>query len=247
MEQKEIYVNFKLESKEDSRIYLAGSVEFGLDDEDIEWEYEQNDGFHSNRIPTYWKVNGEDLSFEFDQFISTIEFDVVEQELWGCRDENRTFDYGKYILVINEGAKMECIIEPAEERGDFVVEVIPVFNKEKIDLTSYMTDNWEIFDPYDVNLPTSCIEDGHIYFEIDKEYFEADESGREKIMEDINEEAQRIFARHLTHELGIYERYGDMMEQAFDDTWDNEWLFKLSQIEEDEELKEFMDREGFEY
>lgn len=104
---EEIYINFKVICKEDPRLYLDGSWDATdlLEDEYAtgEWEYMQNDGTHSEHFPTYWEVNGEDLSFEFHEFVSTIDFDVVEQDLWGLQNENRTLDYNEYILIINDG------------------------------------------------------------------------------------------------------------------------------------------------
>ena len=103
MEEK--WINFKLESKTDSRIYLRGEWDISSYDEDIDdgdWSYEQNDGQMASHIPSYWKVDGENLSFEFDQFIDSIDWDMFRQWLWDCQDEEKTVDCGDYILHINK-------------------------------------------------------------------------------------------------------------------------------------------------
>jgi len=157
--------------------------------------------------------------------------------------DTRTDD--NIILNINEGAKMECEIkETYDFKGDYVVEIVPVFNGEKIDLVQYMGEMNEIFDPWDTN--GFCeIENRCIYFEISKDYYDADL--KEDVLNDINEEARRIFARALTRELGIYSKYGEVMEQALDDHYENGWLFKLSQMvdKSDKELDAFLRYEGY--
>ena len=70
--------------------------------------------------------------------------------------------------------------------------------------------------------------------------------GKEELIEDVNEEARRIYARCLTYELGVYAKYGEQIEQSLDDSYDNEWLFKLSQLNDDN-LESFLQNEVFIY
>lgn len=106
MATEEKWVNFKIVSKNDERIYIAGQFNLNSYDEDTDmgdWEYEQNDGTYSSHIPSYWKVDGENLSFEFDNFIGKIDWGMFRQWLMDCRNESKTIDCGDYILHINGG------------------------------------------------------------------------------------------------------------------------------------------------
>jgi hypothetical protein len=250
---EEIYINFKIISNKNENVYTEGYVTINDEDgEDVDWYFWNGNGYQSSPFFQHDEETIKGLTIEQNRDIDTFKEDYSDDALWidtciiqSDECENRTYVRENCTLIINEGAKMECIIKEPTDKGDFVVEVVPVFNGEKIDLTHYMVDTWEIFDPFDMNLPTSCVEDGRIYFEIRKEYFEGDEKDKETVMDEVNEEARRIYARCLTSELGIYAKYGEVMEQALDGTWDNEWLFKMSQIDGDDELEEFMDKEGF--
>ena len=77
-----------------------------------------------------------------------------------------------------------------------------------------------------------------------KDYW--DDDCKEERLAEVNEEARRIYARALTRELGIYAKYGDVMEQFMDDYYENDWLFKMSQMvdKSDEELDTFLRQEG---
>lgn len=101
----EKWINFKIESKKDSRIYLTGEWDISSYDEDTnegDWSYEQNDGTFASHIPSYLKVDGDNLSFEFDQFIGSIDWSMFRQYLWDFQDtENKSIDCGDYILHIN--------------------------------------------------------------------------------------------------------------------------------------------------
>ena len=243
----EKYVSFKLESKSNSNVYLAGCVDINtIDDTDGgNWEYEQNDGTFDSHIPNYWKTFDKDLTDEFHDFLNTIDWEAFQQALCDFKDENRTFDCGEYFLHINEGAKMECEIVEREDIADFFVEVIPVFNGEKVDIVTFINDTNEVFDVWDnAEDNHSFCKNGHIYFEMSKDYW--DDSFKEELIEDVNEEARRIYARCLTYELGVYAKYGEQIEQSLDDSYDNEWLFKLSQLNDDN-LESFLQNEVFIY
>ena len=56
-----------------------------------------------SHIPSYWKVDGENLSFEYDQFIDSIDWEWFRQTIWDCRNENRTFIRGDIVIHINDG------------------------------------------------------------------------------------------------------------------------------------------------
>lgn len=110
------YVSFKLISAKDERIYLKGEVDINtIDDTDGgDWEYEQNNGLMENHIPQYWKVGSENLSFEFNQFINSIDWDMFRQYLWDCQDEDITVNFYGNILIINDGSAKSTTIRVKE-------------------------------------------------------------------------------------------------------------------------------------
>lgn len=253
-EFESINVDFKIVSN-DNKVSIEGYVEINDEDaEDVDWYYWTGQGYQSH---PYYQHTQEDISGltdeqndEIDAFSNT----YMEDALWintvilqSNEDENRTYIRKNCTLIINEGAKMECEIkEPVEYRGDYIVELIPKFNMEIIeDFAEYMNEFSEEFDPWDVDDGSSCVENGHIYFEMSKDYW--DEDFRDELMNDVNEEAMKIFAHILTWRLGIYSRYGEQIEQEMDYDPDDEWIFKMSQHVNDseEELDEFMRSEGF--
>lgn len=199
----EKWINFKLESKTDSRIYLKGEWDITSYDEDTnegDWSYEQNNGMMEAHIPRYWKVDGENLSEEYDQFIDSIDWDMFRQNLFDCQDESKSFDCGDYILHVNDGAKIEKINDKY------------CFNGEAIDF------------------------DNDIKIWISEEIEECGEANEFDIV-------ASHYARQLTRNLGVYAKYGDLMEQALDDSYDNAWLFKLSNVTDDT-LDTFLINEG---
>lgn len=142
----EKYVDFKLIKNEDERIYLNGSINIDtIDDDEPEFEFEQNDGTYSSRIPQYWKTRGDDLSDEFEIFVQTIDWDMLKQYLWDFQDDNDAVNFYGDILIINEGAKKSSTIRVNEttkiklnnlgERGESLDEIlnrlIDNYNKSK--------------------------------------------------------------------------------------------------------------------
>lgn len=110
------YITFKLVNPKDERIYLKGEVDINtIDDTDGgDWEYEQNNGLMENHIPQYWKVGRENLSFEFNQFINSIDWDMFRQYLWDCQDEDITVNFYGNILIINDGSAKSTTIRVKE-------------------------------------------------------------------------------------------------------------------------------------
>ena len=110
------YVTFKLVNSDDERIYLKGEVDINtIDDTDGgNWEYEQNNGLMENHIPQYWKVGRENLSFEFNQFINSIDWDMFRQYLWDCQDDDITVNFYGNILIINDGSAKSTTIRVKE-------------------------------------------------------------------------------------------------------------------------------------
>ena len=229
-------IDFKIIYNKNNEVYQTGFVEVPDDiEEECEWFYYNQSGMTQPRMFTHHEGIGiSQIGATFEQEDEVI---VTSEE-----DENATYTRGDITIVINEGAKMECeIIPDIEPSNEYIVEIIPRFNNEKIDLAKYMLNTYEIFDPY--NEYGYCeIKEDKIFFEVSKDYF--DDDCRDEQLELINEEARRLYARALTYELRIGAKYGEVLEQALDDSYDNEWLFKMSQVT-DETLEQFIEDEGF--
>lgn len=250
---EEFDVNFKIVSNKNDEIYVEGYVTINDEEaEDTDWYYWNGSGYSLQRVIWHDGVQITGATWEQGNEIAQFESALVDDDEWitdailqSNDDENGTYVRKNITLLINDGAKMECEIkEDIQYRGDFVVEVIPKFNGEFIQLAKYMSQNGIDFDPWGCQDDTTVIEKGHIYFEMSKDYW--DDDFKEEILAEVNEEARRIYARALTSELGIYAKYGDVMEQFMDDHYENEWLFKISQFlnRSDEELDAFLRKEG---
>lgn len=252
-EFEEFDVSFKIVSNKNKNVYCEGYVTINDEDaEDVDWYYWTGNGYDSRPYYHHDSEQITGLTQEQSNEIEQFKIDYAEDSLWidtvilqSDDDENRTHIRKNCTLIINEGAKMECeILEDVDQDNEYIVEVIPKFNGKKINLAEYMSATWEVFDPYDEN--GYCeIENGHIFFEISKNYF--DEDLKEEEMELVNEEACKLYARSLTYNMGIYSKYGDVLEQALDGDYDEDWLLRLSQHENDtkEELDKFFREEGF--
>lgn len=255
---EEFDIEFKIVSNKNENVYVEGYVTINDEEgEDVDWYYYDAQGFATPQM--FIEHNGvdgfkgatEEQKWEVEQFRA----DYGEDAFWidtailqSNEDENRTYVRENCTLIINEGAKMECEIkEDIQYRGDFVVEVIPKFNGEFIQLAKYMSQNGVDFDPWYCEDDTTVIEKGHIYFEMSKDYWEGDAQDRVDRIKDVNDEARGIFAMYLTSELGIYSKYGEVMEQSIEMCPDDEFLFKLSQLinSSDDELDAFLRKEGY--
>ena len=139
----EKYVGFKLINSEDERIYLKGNVNIEtIDDDEVEFEFEQNDGTYDTQIPHYWKTNGEDLTDAFTFFVDTIDWDMFKQYLWDFQDDNDTVNFYGDILVINEGNDKSTTIRIKQStkiklikrgnKGDSFDDIINRLLKQKI-------------------------------------------------------------------------------------------------------------------
>jgi len=253
-------IDFKVQWNKNPQVYFEGYVNIPSDDcedEEIKWYYYNDNGFAtSQKFIEHDGVDGfkgstDEQQFEIDQFKDDFLADSLWIDVCICQsdaDENRTYVRENCTLIINEGAKMEVeIVELPETHENFIVELVPRFNGEKISLAEFMADcsYSEEFDPWDDG--AAVVEDNKIFFEMPKSYFENDDSVKESLMNDINEEARRVYARCLTYDMGIYAKYGDVMEQALDDYYDNDWLFKLSphRYDDEDELDSFLREEGY--
>ena len=253
-------IDFEIIFAKNPQISQRGYVEVPADEEeDVEWFYYNQSGMPQPRMFTHHDEIGisqigatDEQEEELDEFLSQVQFEYVDFVdniiLLSEEDENRTYKKGDIIIKINDGAKMECEIkEDIPYRGDFVVEVIPRFNGEFIPLAKYMCKNGVDFDPWLCQDDTTVIEDGHIYFEMSKDYWDGDAQDKADRLYDVNQEAKEIFAMYLTYELGIYPKYGEVMEQSIECNADDEELFKLSQFvnSSDDELDAFLRAEGY--
>lgn len=249
----EITVHFKIVSNKNENVYIEGYVDINDEEaEDVDWYYWNGSGYNNNQIIWHDGVQITGATWEQENEIAQFESDLVDDNEWitdailqSNDDENRTHVRENVTLIINEGAKIECEIrelESHEYRGDFVVEVIPKWNGEKIDdFAEYMKEFSEEFDPWNVEDDSTSVEKGHIYFEMSKDYW--DDDFRDELMDDVNEEARRIFARILTWRLGVYAKYGEVIEQVLDGDYDDDWLRKLALVTDDN-LDAFLRNQG---
>ncbi|MBQ6220064.1 MAG: hypothetical protein IJH63_10005 [Methanobrevibacter sp.] len=249
-EFEEFDIYFKITSNKNPNMYVEGYVTINDEEAtDVDWYYWKGSGYESQRVILHDEVQINGATFEQENEIWEFESDLVDDDEWITNiilqsndDENRTYVRENLTLLINEGAKMECEIKELPCREDYLVEVIPKWNGKTInDFAEYMNEFGEKFDPWDVDDDSSYVEKGHIYFEISKDYWDVD--FRDEIIDDVNEEARRIFARILTYRLGIYAKYGDVMEQALDGDYDENWLQKLAFVTDDN-LDEFLRDQG---
>lgn len=248
-------VDFKIISNKNENVYCEGYVEIPQDeceDEEIEWYFWTGNNYQSQIMIHHDGASMTGLTEKQNDEIDEFKNDYLDDSLWidmvimqSNENENRTYVRKNCTLIINEGAKIECEIrelESHEYRGDFVVEVIPKWNGEKIDdFAEYMKEFSEEFDPWNVEDDSTSVEKGHIYFEMSKDYWDND--FRDELMDDVNEEARRIFARILTWRLGVYAKYGEVMEQALDGDYDDDWLRKLALVTDDN-LDAFLRNQG---
>ena len=109
------YVEFKLISSQDERIFLDGNVDIDtIDDDEPEFEYMQNNGTYDTHLPIYWKVDGDDLSDDFEVFVHSIEWERLNQFLWDFRFERDVFDFQGNILIINNGVDKKTTVQVRE-------------------------------------------------------------------------------------------------------------------------------------
>lgn len=252
---EEFDVNFKIISNKNQDIYVEGYVTINDEEaEDVDWYYWNGSGYNNNQIIWHGGVQITGATWEQENEIAQFESDLVDDNEWitdailqSNDDENRTHVRENVTLIINDGAKMECEIKEPDaflNMGDYVVELIPQFNGKRIDIASYMAETFEEFDPWQVNDDSSFIEDGHIFFEMSKDYW--DKEFKEERIEDVNEEARRIYAMYLTAKLEIG-KYDEILEQSIDTEPDDIDLFNLSQLlgKSDEEIKSFLIEAGY--
>ena len=247
---------FKYQLKSNTDVEISGIVYIpeneNADDSEFEIEFERAGQTNTSQLfinhhevgvtPTY------EQNIEIDRLEELFTSDIhFLTNISDFADENKTIVGDEFILIINDGAKMECEIREPDAflNMGYVVELIPQFNGERIDIASYMTETFEEFDPWNVSDDSSYIENRSIFFEMSKDYW--DDDCKEERLADVNEEARRIYARSLTRELGIYAKYGEIMEQSMDDHYEDDWLFKMSQLvnKSDEELDAFLREEGY--
>ena len=271
-----IRVDFKIISNRNNDVYVEGYVTINdKDAEDTDWYYYDSQGMPTSQM--FVEHDGVDgfkgatdkQRWEVEQFRGDYGEDafwIDECILQSDEDENRTHVRENLTLIINEGAKMECEIKEIETCWEYqyVVELIPRFNGELIDLAGFMDEKNIIFDPYGVGDDDAkfFIEEGHIYFEISKDWFEGDEEDKEdnlKIF--INPEAENIYKQYLTSELGVYsiasriyeEEHGKLDESGCDkfaNNWEQSFenedvveLYSLTSEDVERVIKEDMQHE----
>ena len=226
-------INFKIIYNKNDDIYQEGYVEVPEDIEELpDWFYYDQNGFAQPRVFTNHDGIGltqvgattEQLN-ELDVFYKAVndEVDFIDDAiLTADEDENRTYVRENLTLIINEGAKIGCEIQkPINDRGDWIVELIPKFNGEKIYIADFMVEKGITFDPYSGCDEDFSIEDGHIYFEISKDWFEGDDEDRDDNLNMfIYPEIERIYKEYLISELGVFGIAYNFIERTFQESRD---------------------------
>lgn len=243
-------VEFKLQSKNDNRIYIAGTFDINSYDEDFDdgdWEYEQNDGTMASHLPTYWKVNGESLSFEYGAFIDCIDWESLRQYLFEFQDSEKSIDCGVYLLHINGGAIFKVDIEKDDDfEENFNATLNFTYNEESIVFDEDILDEFVESLTYD----EEAVEVNQSSFtkEIPKsfsDYIEEDYEGyNAEIISEWLQYCRKAYARQLVIYAGIRWNYSEVMEEQVEDgiASDREEMFAFEcAIENDEWINRFLE------
>ena len=245
--EEDTIIEFRVQSKEDPNINISGCYE--VTDEDPELQYLQP---NTNQLCWFvpsnpFDADSQEESWEEYEHISS-EFqsdDLFIQTLVDFEQENKTIDMGEYLLLINNGAELEAeIIHTPKPYNEYCCELIPQYNGEIINLTDFMEEYDVKFDVYGGYEAT--IHNGHIYFEIAKDYFDGEEESNLKI---INEELEYVYKQYLTSNYGLgvyeiarsyYESEHDKLSESDADNFASSWEqeFEKLPIEELSHLSE---------
>ena len=247
---EEKIVEFKLQSKNDNRIYIAGNFDINSYDADTcegDWEYEQNDGTMASHLPKYWKVNGESLSFEYGAFIDCIDWESFRQYLFEFQDSEKSIDCGIYILYINGGATFKVDIEKDDDfEENFNATLNFTYNEESIVFDEDILDEFVESLTYD----EEAVEVNQSSFtkEIPKpfsDYIEEDYEGyNAEIINEWLQYCRKAYARQLVRYAGIRWNYSEVMEEQVEDgiASDREEMFAFEcAIENDEWINRFLE------
>lgn len=255
MAESEKWINFKLVSKNDERLYLEGEWDITSYDEDTddgEWTYEQNDGTMQSHIPTYWKRDGENLSFEYDKFLDSIDWEMFRQWLWDCQNENKTVDCGDYLLHINEGACVEIDIQKDSDFDEtYWATLLFKFNGKTIEFDEEIIKDLAEEICFDDNYNVTSI--SSIYLELPKtfsDYYDTDEyyqKERVELFSEMHEIACKYYARQLTRDNGIYGKHGEIMEQSIEDAIekDSKLMYEFKCATDYDAVEKFLDKYGY--
>lgn len=101
----EKWINFKIISKNDERLYLKGTwdiTNYNPEEDDTgDWEYEGNDGLMNQQMPRHWTSDNEDLTDAFEEFLGKLDWFTIEQFLWDFQQEMKTVEFPEYTLEMN--------------------------------------------------------------------------------------------------------------------------------------------------
>lgn len=249
-EMEEKIVEFRLISKQDNRIYLKGNWDISNYEEntdDGDWEYQQNDGTMASHIPSYWSCE-ENLSFEFSQFIDSIDWEIFRQWLIDCQNENRSVDCGDYILHINDGASVEVTIEKDDDFDENYMAIVKfTYNGKPItfdmDIGSEFAESLQFDNDNKFLIDVNTSE---VYMEIPKtfsEYIGEDFDGQnDGIIQEWIDSCRTYIARQLSRDAGIYNQYGELIEQQVEDgiSIDYSSMYEFKCAIEDDTIRRFL-------
>ena len=217
LDDEEVIVEFEVISKKDSNISIKGYMDVeDADDESPLYFYDQRGFEYGSYVPS--NPFNEETNFEeydeYEHISSEFQSDVLFiQYLVDFADDDKLVDRGDYLLKINDGAYFFMEIEEYDDiNKDYYVRVIPKFNGELIEL------NKEVFfeDPYtyeETKVEDIIYDNGYIV-EFPKSYFEGNDI--ESIIEDYKDAFEKAFVQSKSLDLGIFAKYGENVEQQFE-------------------------------
>lgn len=256
MKTIEFSINYKL----NPQIHQDGYVEIPEnEDEEPNWYYYDSNGFITTTETTIHdgiRIEGAtyEQETELDRFYTITHFDLVDWVdgliLESSEDEDEFWVKGDLIVKINDGAKVSWDYFETD-KGAYVIDVRPLYNGYPMgnEFISYMEENGIVLDPYMLEEDTSCVENGHIFFEISKGFFDPKEEEIEKNQQVVENDLQIIFQGYLFSKILKTGFENDIFEQSLDsDLLEQNELFDLYCWANGKMTAEqFADRNGYEW
>lgn len=248
-------IEFQITYAKNENVYENGYCEIPDDlDEEVEYFFYNQSGLtqprrfiHHDEIGLNRIGATDEQMSEVDNFkLELAEFvDFIAEAIeLAEEDDNRTYFKGDLIITINEGAKFTVLFEDynnPEWDSQYYMAATVMFNNQRVVLDE------DVFfeDPYtyeDYNVGSDVIyENGAYVVEIPKSYWEDDKSGitKEEIINNYTEAFRDAYAQTISKNLGVWSKYGENVEQLFEDCDINEIA-----LVNDDNLEAFLKWEG---
>lgn len=248
-------IEFKITYAKNENIYEKGYCEIPYDaEENAEYFFYNQNGFtQSTRFIHHDEIgltqNG--ATYEQESEIDNFKLELYEHNIFideviqfAEEDENRTYIKGDLIITINDGAEFTVSFEDydnPEWDSQYYIAATLMFNNQRV-----MLDGDVVFeDPYtfeEYNVGSDVIYENSAYIiEIPKSYWEDDESSitKEEIINNYTGAFMKAYAQTISKNLAVYSKYGNDVEQLFEDCNIND----IALLNEDN-LENFLKQEG---